>query len=89
MQTVISYPWSLRKMFVFFLCFILLPIGTIYIVMNRGALQKRDFILYVLFAAINISLWVSIMIFDRSMWLIAGHYVLGAIVIVFSNINKR
>lgn len=89
MQTVISYPWSLRKMFVFFLCFILPPIGAIYIVMNRGALQKRDFILYVLFAAINISLWVSIMILDRSMWLVSGHYVLGAIVIVFSNINKR
>ncbi|HDR4735680.1 TPA: hypothetical protein QCR36_001928 [Bacillus cereus] len=89
MQTVTSYPWLLRKMFVFFLCFILPPIGAIYIVMNRGALQKRDFILYVLFAAINISLWVSIMILDRSMWLVSGHYVLGAIVIVFSNINKR
>ncbi|MCU4991766.1 hypothetical protein OCF10_23000 [Bacillus cereus] len=89
MQTVTSYPWSLRKMFVFFLCFILPPIGAIYIVMNRGELQKRDFILYVLFAVINISLWVSIMIFDRSMWLVSGHYVLGAIVIVFSNINKR
>ncbi|OWW08798.1 hypothetical protein C3496_12225 [Bacillus anthracis] len=76
-------------MFVFFLCFILPPIGAIYIVMNRGALQKRDFILYVLFAAINISLWVSIMIFDRSVWLVSGHYVLGAIVIVFSNMNKR
>ncbi|MBZ4223368.1 hypothetical protein LAE98_15035 [Bacillus wiedmannii] len=85
MQTVTSYPWSLRKMFVFFLCFILPPIGAIYILMNREALQKRDFILYVLFAAINISL----MIFDRSMWMVAGHYVLGAIVIVFSNMNKR
>lgn len=50
MQTVTSYPWSLRKMFVFFLCFILPPIGAIYIIMNREALQKRDFILYVLFA---------------------------------------
>ncbi|PYD99691.1 hypothetical protein [Bacillus cereus] len=89
MQTVTSYSWLLRKMFVFFLCFILPPIGAIYIVMNRGALQKRDFILYVLFAAINISLWMSIMILDRSMWLVSGHYVLGAIVIVFSNINKR
>ncbi|KZD28707.1 hypothetical protein [Bacillus cereus] len=89
MQTVISYPWSLRKMFVFFLCFILPPIGAIYIAMNRGALQKRDFILYLLFAAINISLWVSIMIFDRSVWMVAGHYVLGAIIIIFSNINKR
>lgn len=89
MQTVTSYPWSLRKMFVFFLCFILPPIGATYIVMNRGALQKRDFILYVLFAAINISLWVSLMIFDRGVWLVSGHYVLGAIVIVFSNINKR
>lgn len=85
MQTVTSYPWSLRKMFVFFLCFILPPIGAIYILMNREALQKRDFILYVLFAAINLSL----MIFDRSMWMVAGHYVLGAIVIVFSNMNKR
>ncbi|GMR65042.1 MULTISPECIES: hypothetical protein [Bacillus] len=89
MQTVISYPWSLRKMFVFFLCFTLPPIGAIYIAMNRGALQKRDFILYLLFAAINISLWLSLMIFDRSMWMVAGHYVLGAIVIVFSNMNKR
>ncbi|PEI72432.1 hypothetical protein [Bacillus wiedmannii] len=85
MQTVTSYPWSLRKKFVFFLCFILPPIGAIYIVMNREALQKRDFILYLLFAAINISL----MIFDRTMWMVVGHYVLGAIVIVFSNINKR
>ncbi|EEL46731.1 hypothetical protein bcere0021_11490 [Bacillus cereus Rock3-42] len=76
-------------MFVFFLCFIFPPIGATYIVMNRGALQKRDFILYVLFAVINISIWVSIMIFDRSMWLVSGHYVLGAIVIVFSNMNKR
>ncbi|PGW29225.1 hypothetical protein COD88_08755 [Bacillus cereus] len=76
-------------MFVFFLCFILPPIGAIYIAMNRGALQKRDFILYLLFAAINISLWLSLMIFDRSMWMVAGHYVLGAIVIVFSNMNKR
>ncbi len=59
MQTVTSYPWSLRKMFVFFLCFILPPIGAIYILRNREALQKRDFILYVLFAAINISLWLS------------------------------
>nr|WP_257145602.1 hypothetical protein [Bacillus cereus] len=65
------------------------PIGAIYIVMNRGALQKRDFILYVLFAAINILLWLLLMIFDRSMWMVAGHYIIGAIVIVFSNINKR
>ncbi len=57
--------------------------------MNRGALQKRDFILYLLFAVMNISLWLSLMIFDRSMWMVAGHYVLGAIVIVFSNMNKR
>ncbi|OUB92164.1 hypothetical protein BK752_01080 [Bacillus thuringiensis serovar canadensis] len=76
-------------MFVFFLCFIFPPIGATYIVMNRGALQKRDFILYVLFAAINISLWLSLMIFDRSMWMVVGHYLLGAIVIGFSNMNKR
>ncbi|WP_342719833.1 hypothetical protein AAG068_06425 [Bacillus paramycoides] len=57
--------------------------------MNKEALQKREFILYVLFAAINISLWLSLMIFERSMWMVAGHYVLGAIVIVFSNRNKR
>ncbi|CAM4017822.1 hypothetical protein BKK39_10175 [Bacillus cereus] len=88
MQTVTSYPWSLRKAFVFFLCFILPPIGAIYIVMNRGALQKRDFILYVLFAAINISLWLSLMIFDRSMWMVAGHYVLGMIV-VFLVVYKK
>ncbi|MGR6009193.1 hypothetical protein [Bacillus cereus group sp. BfR-BA-01453] len=89
MQTVTSYPWSLRKMFVFFLCFILLSIGAIYILMNQEALQKRDFILYVLFVAINISLWLSLMIFDWSMWMVAGHYVLGAIVIVVSNMNKK
>jgi len=76
-------------MFVFFLWFILSPIGTMYILMNKEALQKRDFILYVLFAAINISLWLSLMIFERNMWMVAGHYVLGAIVIVFSNMNKR
>ncbi|PEZ24332.1 hypothetical protein CN337_10500 [Bacillus anthracis] len=76
-------------MFVFFLWFILLPIGTMYILMNKEALQKRDFILYVLFAAINISLWLSLMIFERNMWMVAGQYVLGAIVIVFSNMNKR
>ncbi|PFM92250.1 hypothetical protein COD05_04385 [Bacillus cereus] len=78
-----------KKNVFFFLCFILPPIGAIYILMNREALQKRDFILYVLFAAINISLWLSLMIFDRSMWMVAGHYVLGAIIIVFSNMNKR
>ncbi|MGG1607747.1 hypothetical protein [Bacillus wiedmannii] len=88
MQTV-TYPWTLRKMFVFFLCFILRPIGAIYILMNREVLQKGDFILYVLFAAINISLWLSLMVFDRTMWMVVGHYVLGAIVIVFSNMNKR
>ncbi|AVP44535.1 MULTISPECIES: hypothetical protein [Bacillus] len=89
MQTVTSYPWSLRKTFVFFLCFILPPIGAIYILMNREVLQKRDLILYVLFAAINISLWLSLMIFDRTMWMVAGHYIIGAVVIVFSNMNKR
>ncbi|MEM5626885.1 hypothetical protein AAHB47_25465 [Bacillus wiedmannii] len=89
MQTVTSYPWSLRKMFVFSFASSCLPIGAIYILMNREALQKRDFILYVLFAAINISLWLSLMIFDRSMWMVAGHYVLGAIIIVFSNMNNR
>ena len=78
-----------KKNVCFFLCFILPPIGTIYVLMNREALQKRDFILYVLFAAINISLWLSLMIFDRSMWMVAGHYVLGAIVISVSNMNKR
>ncbi|HDX9612145.1 TPA: hypothetical protein ROY01_003224 [Bacillus toyonensis] len=88
MQTTASYPWSLRKIFVFFLCFILPPIGIIYIFMNREALQKRDFILYVLFAAINISLWLSLMIFDRSMWMIAGHDALSVIVIIVSNMNK-
>ncbi|WP_257206069.1 hypothetical protein [Bacillus cereus] len=62
--------WSLRKTFVFFLCFILPPIGAVYILMNRGALQKRDFVLYLVFAAINISLWLSLMIFDRSMWMV-------------------
>ncbi|PFT37736.1 hypothetical protein COK72_29340 [Bacillus thuringiensis] len=56
--------------------------------MNRGAIQKRDFILYLLFAAINISLWLSFMIFDRSMWMVVGHYLFGAVVIVFSNMNK-
>ncbi|PDY93829.1 hypothetical protein CON67_05055 [Bacillus toyonensis] len=75
-------------MFVFFLCFILPPIGFIYILMNREALQKRDFILYVLFAAINISLWLSLMIFDRSMWMVVGHDVLSVIVIIVSNMNK-
>ncbi|PDZ61544.1 hypothetical protein COK59_17610 [Bacillus thuringiensis] len=55
----------------FFLCFILSPIGAIYIVMNRGGLQKRDFILYLLFAAINIC-WLSLMIFDWSVWMVAG-----------------
>lgn len=89
MQTVTSYPWSLRKTFVFFLCFILPPIGAIYILMNREVLQKRDLILYVLFAAINISLWLSLMIFDRTMRMVAGHYIIGAVVIVFSNMNKR
>lgn len=89
MPTVTSYSWSLRKMFVFFLCFILPPIGAIYILMNREALQKRDFILYILFAAINLSLWLSLMIFDRTMWMVAGHYVLGVIVIVLSNMNNR
>ncbi|PEF12049.1 hypothetical protein CON23_13560 [Bacillus thuringiensis] len=57
--------------------------------MNRGVLQKRDFILYLLFAAINIWLWLSFMIFDRTMWMVAGHYIIGAVVIVFSNMNKR
>ncbi|PHA22254.1 hypothetical protein COI69_19075 [Bacillus cereus] len=76
-------------MFVFFLCFILPPIGAIYILMNREVLQKRDLMLYVLFAAINISLWLSLMIFDRTMWMVAGHYIIGAVVIVFSNMNKR
>lgn len=89
MQTVTSYPWSLRKIFVFFLCFILPPIGAIYILMNREALQKRDYILYLLFAAINISLWLSLMIFDRSMWIVAGHDVLGMIVIIFSVVYKK
>lgn len=78
-----------KKNVCFFLWFILLPIGTMYILMNKEALQKRDFILYVLFAVINISLWLSLMIFERNMWMVAGHYVLGAIVIVFSNMNKR
>ena len=72
-----------KKNVCLFLCFIFPPIGATYIVMNRGALQKRDFILYVLFAAINISLWLSLMIFDRSMWMVVGHYLLGAIVIGF------
>ncbi|QHH91761.1 hypothetical protein FPL01_26150 [Bacillus pacificus] len=79
----------IKKNVCFFLCFILPPIGAIYILRNREALQKRDFILYVLFAAINISFWLSLMIFDRSMWMVAGHYVLGAIVISVSNMNKR
>lgn len=65
------------------------PIRAAYILMNRGAMQKRDFILYLLFTAINISLWLLHMIFDWSMWMVAGHYIIGAIVIVFSNINKR
>ncbi|MDA1760915.1 hypothetical protein PDK32_11555 [Bacillus cereus] len=89
MQTVTTYLWSLRKTFVFFLCFILPPISAVYILMNRGALQKRDFVLYLVFAAINISLWLSLMIFDRSMWMVAGHYMLGGIVIIVSNMNKR
>lgn len=37
--------------------------------MNRGAIQ-RDFILYLLFATMNISLWLSLMIFDWSMWMV-------------------
>ncbi|NIE89860.1 hypothetical protein F3J09_03315 [Bacillus sp. Ab-1751] len=61
--------------------------------MNRGAMQKRDFILYLLFTAINISLWLLLMIFDWSMWMVAGHYVFGAVVVVVvvvvSNMNKR
>ncbi|SMD40027.1 MULTISPECIES: hypothetical protein [Bacillus] len=54
-------------------------------------MQKRDFILYLLFTAINISLWLLLMIFDWSMWMVAGHYVFGAVVVVVvvSNMNKR
>ncbi|MGH0430921.1 hypothetical protein ACQVPL_16845 [Bacillus hominis] len=89
MQTLTSYSWSLRKTFVFFLCFILPPIGAVYIVMHRKALQKRDIIVYLFFANINISLWLSLMIFDRSMWVVAGYYALGGIVIVFSNMKKQ
>ncbi|AQY37719.1 hypothetical protein F8161_25805 [Bacillus cereus] len=65
----------------FFLCFILPPIGAFYIVMNRGALQKRDFILYLLFAAINISLWLSLMIFDRTIWMVVGNRKCGLFVL--------
>ncbi|HDR4460693.1 hypothetical protein ACTFRD_02905 [Bacillus cereus group sp. MYBK249-1] len=51
-------------------------------------MRKRDFILYLLFTAINISLWLSFMIFDWNMWMVVGHYLFGAVVIVFSNMNK-
>ncbi|HHT7166518.1 TPA: hypothetical protein ACTZ3T_002839 [Bacillus cereus] len=51
-------------------------------------MQKRDFILYLLFTAMNISLWLSFMIFDWSMWMVVGYYLFGAVVIVFSNMNK-
>ncbi|MBG9528466.1 hypothetical protein ABE51_25835 [Bacillus thuringiensis] len=65
----------------FFLCFILSPIGAACILMNRGAIQKRDFILYLLFAAINIYLWLSLMIFDRSMWKVVGNRKCGSFVL--------
>ena len=57
------------------------PIGAVYILMNRGAIQRE--ILYLLFVAMNISLWLLLMIFDWSMWMVVGHYLFGAVVIVF------
>lgn len=49
--------------------------------MNRGAIQKRDFILYLLFAAMNISLWLLLMIFDWSMWMVVGNRKCGSFVL--------
>lgn len=57
------------------------PIGAAYILMNRGAIQKRDFILYLLFAAMNISLWLLLMIFDWSMWMVVGNRKCGSFVL--------
>ncbi len=36
----------------------------------------------------NILLWLLLMIFDWSMWMVVGHYLFGVVVIVFSNMNK-
>ncbi|WP_247603397.1 hypothetical protein [Bacillus cereus] len=89
MQHTTTYPWSLRKKFVFFLCFVLPPIGFIYILANRNVLHKSDIVLYVLFSVTTMSLWLSIMLFDRNFWMILIHDVICLIIIAVSNLKNK
>ncbi|MEH6888426.1 hypothetical protein V7024_01420 [Bacillus sp. JJ864] len=89
MENHTTYPWSLRRTFVFLLCFLLPPIGCIYLFINRKALNKQDFILYLLFALTNLSLTVLITFFRPDFWIIVMHYVISIIIITYSNMAGK
>ncbi|UIJ67216.1 hypothetical protein LW858_02660 [Bacillus cereus] len=89
MEKPLAYPWSLRRAFVFFLCFILPPIGCIYLFMNRKVLDKKDFTLYLLFALTNLSLHIVVAFFTRDFWIITLHYIISMIIIIYSNIPEK
>ncbi|QWI25696.1 hypothetical protein EXW34_31510 (plasmid) [Bacillus mycoides] len=74
---------------IFLLCFILPLIGFIYILINRKKWNKKETILYLLFALTNLSLTITVTFITRDFWIITIHYIISIILITYFIFTKK
>ncbi len=87
LQTLTS--WNLKNKLIFLLCFILPLIGFIYILINRKKWNKKETILYLLFALTNLSLTITVTFITRDFWIVTIHNIISIILITYFIFTKK
>ncbi|PGF09644.1 hypothetical protein COM59_07100 [Bacillus pseudomycoides] len=86
-QTLTS--WNFKDKLIFLFCFTLPLIGFIYILINRKKWNKKETILYLLFALTNLSLTITVTFITRDFWIITLHYIISIILITYFISTKK
>lgn len=89
MKLQTSASWNFKNKLIFLLCFILPLIGFIYILINRKKWNKKETILYLLFALTNLSLTITVTFITRDFWIITIHYIISIILITYFIFTKK
>ncbi|EJV55810.1 hypothetical protein IEM_05422 [Bacillus cereus BAG6O-2] len=87
LQTLTS--WNFKNKLIFLLCFILPLIGFIYILINRKKWNKKETILYLLFALTNLSLTITVTFITRDFWIVTIHNIISIILITYFIFTKK
>ena len=89
MKTQTLTSWSFKDKLIFLLLFTLPLIGFIYILINRKKWNKKETILYLLFALTNLSLTITVTFITRDFLIITLHYIISIILITYFIFTKK